>query len=152
LFPHLSVVGNIAFGIRHLPPADREERARELLELVGLEGLAERKPGHLSGGQQQRVALARALAPEPHLLLLDEPFAATDLRIRRRLRAELRRLHEITGTPMLLVTHDLHDVRDLADTLVLLDHGRVVAKGGTARLLSRPLDPFVADLAGELLD
>lgn len=149
LFPHLDVAANVAFGIRGLRPAERVARVRTLLDLVGLKDMANRRPHELSGGQQQRVALARALAPEPRLLLLDEPFAAVDLRLRRRLRAELRSIHEVTRTPMLLVTHDLAEVRALADSVVLLDGGRVIASGPTDRVFSLPLTPEVAVLMGD---
>jgi molybdate transport system ATP-binding protein len=149
LFPHLSVARNVAFGIRELPKEQRRARVESLLELVGLEGLELRRPTQLSGGQQQRVALARALATEPELLLLDEPFAAVDLRVRRRLRFELRRIHELTNTPMLLVTHDLPEVRQLSDSLVLVDEGRVRRSGHTATVLSDPSDPILSELLDE---
>jgi molybdate transport system ATP-binding protein len=149
LFPHLSVARNIAFGIPHFTREARAKRVGELLSLVGLAGMSERNPTELSGGQQQRVALARALATEPQLLLLDEPFAAVDLRVRRRLRAELRRIHEATGTPMLLVTHDLNEVRQLSDSLVLLDEGRIVRADKTGKVLGESADPHVAELLGE---
>lgn len=149
LFPHLTVAKNVGFALAHLDRSARAERVDELLRLVGLEGMQKRRPDQLSGGQQQRVALARAIAAEPRLLLLDEPFAAVDLRVRRRLRAELRRIHEATGTPMLLVTHDLREVEELSGSLVLIDHGRMVAAGPTSSLLTAPLDPRVADLLNE---
>jgi len=126
LFPHLSVAQNVAYGLTHLPEAERQADVERWLTLVGLETYASRWPRDLSGGQQQRVALARALAPAPRLLLLDEPFAAVDMGLRRRLREELRRLQQTVGTPMVLVTHDLDEVRQLADHVVVLDHGRVV--------------------------
>ncbi|MEX2583627.1 MAG: ATP-binding cassette domain-containing protein [Gemmatimonadota bacterium] len=151
LFPHLSVERNVAYGIQHLSAATRHQRVASLLGLVGLEGLERRRTTELSGGQQQRVALARALATEPELLLLDEPFAAVDLRVRRRLRAELRRIHEVTGTPMLLVTHDLTEVRQLSDSLVLIDEGRVRRAGSTPTVLADPSDPLLAELLDESL-
>ncbi|MQA92696.1 MAG: ATP-binding cassette domain-containing protein [Gemmatimonas sp.] len=149
LFPHLSVFRNVGFGIRGLPAEEGRERIGRLLELVGLEGLGKRRPTQLSGGQQQRVALARALATHPELLLLDEPFAAVDLRVRRRLRAELRRIHDVTGTPMLLVTHDVTEVRQLADSLVLIDGGRVHRSGPTAALLADRSDPLISEFLDE---
>jgi molybdate transport system ATP-binding protein len=149
LFPHLSVERNIAFGIHHLPRDRRRERVSELLQLVGLDGFHTRRPAQLSGGQQQRVALARALAPRPRLLLLDEPFSAVDFRVRRRLRAELLRIHNATGTPMLLVTHDLAEVRHLSDSLVLLDQGSVLQAGPTAEVLREPASPQAEDLLSE---
>ena len=148
LFPHLSVEQNVAFGIHSLEREARDARVAELLEMVGLRGLEKRRPNQLSGGQQQRVALARALAPQPELILLDEPFAAVDLRVRRRLREELRRIHEVTRTPMLLVTHDLHEVRELSDFLVVLDNGRVLARGDTEHVLTAPTDPEILELLG----
>lgn len=148
LFPHLTVEQNVGFGLHRLERADRAERVHRLLELVALEGLEQRRPAQLSGGQQQRVALARALATEPKLLLLDEPFAAVDLRVRRRLREELRRIHQMTGTPMLLVTHDLHEVKQLSDSLVLVEHGRVLASGPTASVLDQPQDSELMELLG----
>lgn len=130
LFPHLTVAQNVAYGLTHLPAAERQADVERWLTLVGLESYGSRWPRELSGGQQQRVALARALAPGPRLLLLDEPFAAVDMGLRRRLREELRRLQQTVGTPMLLVTHDLDEVRQLADHVVVLDHGRVVHQQG----------------------
>jgi molybdate transport system ATP-binding protein len=146
LFPHLDVAANVAFGLRDADRARRAERVRELLALVHLEGYERRYPRELSGGQQQRVALARALAPGPELLLLDEPFAALDARVRRRLRGELRALHEATDVPMLLVTHDLAEVRHLADRLVLLDAGQVLRVGPTPEVLAEPGSEVAAEL------
>jgi len=138
LFPHLDVAGNISYGLQGRSRDERERRVGELLELTGLSGHEGRRPNNLSGGERQRVALARALAPEPDLLLLDEPFAALDFRVRRGLRHELRSLHRRTGVPMILVTHSLEDVRALSDELVLIDAGRVVAAGHTSELLASP--------------
>jgi molybdenum ABC transporter ATP-binding protein len=146
LFPHLTVEKNVGYGLRELSAGERTARVEALLEIVGLAELRARRPSELSGGQQQRIALARALAPEPSLLLLDEPFAAVDQRARRRLRTELRALHDRVGTPMLLVTHDLDEVRQLADFLVLIDAGRIVRAGSVAELLTPPLDPGIAAL------
>jgi len=138
LFPHLSVGSNIAYGLSGWPRPRREERVEALLRVMGLEGYGPRDPGSLSGGERQRVALARALAPEPRILLLDEPFGALDFRVRRGLRSALLDLHDRTGVPMVLVTHSLSDVRELSDTLVLLDRGRVLNSGGTDSLLEDP--------------
>ena len=138
LFPHLTVARNVGFGLHRHSRSARSRRVEELLALVGLEGLAGSRPAQLSGGQQQRVALARALAPEPALLLLDEPFAAVDLRTRRRLRSELLRIQAATATPMILVTHDLGEVRQISDSLVVLDSGRVLQAGETGALLADP--------------
>jgi putrescine transport system ATP-binding protein len=120
----------------------------ELLELMGLEGYEARRTRSLSGGERQRVALARALAPEPELLLLDEPFAALDFRVRAELRSALEEIQRHTAVPMILVTHALDDVRALADTLVLMDRGAVVAVGPTASLLRSPPSPDAAALVG----
>jgi ABC-type sulfate/molybdate transport systems ATPase subunit len=127
LFPHLSVGENVAYGLHALPRAERAARVAEVLALVGLAGYERRAPRALSGGQQQRVALARALAPAPAVLLLDEPLAALDVPLRRRLAAELRALHERTGTPMVLVTHDPAEAARVADLVVYVDGGRVTA-------------------------
>jgi molybdate transport system ATP-binding protein len=151
LFPHLSVEKNIGYGIAALPAPELKERTEKLLELVGLTGMGNRRPAELSGGQQQRVALARALATEPELLLLDEPFAAVDVRMRKRLRAELRRIQEVTGTPMLLVTHDLTEVRQLADYVVLMDQGKVLSSGASSDILGEPLHPLLLELTEEKL-
>jgi molybdate transport system ATP-binding protein len=148
LFPHLDVAANVAFGLGGSRAA-REARVHELLEMVGLGGYERRRPRDLSGGEQQRVALARALAPRPDLLLLDEPLAALDARARRRLRAELRRIHESTGVPMVLVTHSQLEMRDLSDWIVLYDAGRVLRSGPAPEVLR---DPGSAEAAELLLD
>ena len=151
LFPHLNVAQNVGFGLHRQSASSRSRRVHELLSLIGLEGIAARRPAELSGGQQQRVALARALAPEPRLLLLDEPFAAVDLRTRRRLRSELLRIQAATSTPMILVTHDLGEVRQISDSLVVLDRGRVLQAGPTAALLADP-GRILRELAEESVD
>jgi len=125
LFPHLSVAENIAYGLHGQPRDERDARVAEMLELVGLADLARRQPRALSGGQQQRVALARSIAPRPSLLLLDEPLAALDAPLRKRLGAELRALHDRTGIPMVLVTHDPAEAMRIADSVVHIDAGRV---------------------------
>ena len=135
LFPHLDVAGNVAFGLQGMPRSRRVARVRELLDVMGLQGFERRRTGDLSGGEQQRVALARALAPEPRLLLLDEPFSALDMETRIRLLDELHQLHQRTHVPMLLVTHDLEEVRQLAHWLVRYQNGRVVGEGPTAQFL-----------------
>lgn len=127
LLPHLTVGENVAFGLKAWSRDAREARVQEMLTLVGMADFAERNPRAISGGQQQRIALARALAPRPTVLLLDEPLAALDLPLRRRLGAELRTLHEQSGVPMVLVTHDPEEAARLADVVVQLDHGRVVS-------------------------
>lgn len=132
IFPHLSVASNVGFGLHTHPAPQRARDVDELLALVGLGGFGARRPHTLSGGQLQRVALARALAPRPRLLLLDEPLAALDVPLRRQLGASLRMLHERTGTPMLLVTHDPQEADALADATVRLEGGAVVAANGFA--------------------
>jgi len=133
LFSHMSVFENVAFGLRVKPraarPSERDIRHRvhELLSLVQLDGLAERRPAQLSGGQRQRVALARALAVEPRVLLLDEPFGSLDARVRVELRRWLRRLHDELGMTSVLVTHDEEEARETADRVVTLEGGRLGA-------------------------
>jgi ABC-type sulfate/molybdate transport systems ATPase subunit len=126
LFPHLTAAENVAYGLHALAPAERRDRVAECLALVGLTDRADHRPRALSGGQQQRVALARALAPSPDLLLLDEPLAALDAPLRARLGDELRALHERTGVPMVLVTHDPAEAARVADATVYLETGHVV--------------------------
>jgi ABC-type sulfate/molybdate transport systems ATPase subunit len=126
LFSHLTVAENVAYGLVERSDAERQAEVSRWLALVGLESYGTRWPRELSGGQQQRVALARALAPAPRMLLLDEPFAAVDMGLRKRLREELRRIQRTVGTPMLLVTHDLDEVRQIADHVIVMDAGRVV--------------------------
>lgn len=144
LFPHMSARSNVTAALGHLPAKGRRERARELLQLVGLEGLEERRPHLLSGGQQQRVAIARALAREPKILLLDEPFSAIDRRARRALQSEIANLRARIGSSILLVTHDLGEVEALADRIVVLDQGRVLASGTPSEVMSNRSSPEVS--------
>lgn len=150
LFPHLTVVDNIAFGLRSrgTPRPAATATARQWLERVGLAAEAERKPGSLSGGQAQRVALARALATNPALLLLDEPMAALDASTRVELRRDLRRHLESFRGVRLLVTHDPVEAMAMADRLVILEHGRVLQSGTPAEVTQRPRSRYVADLVG----
>lgn len=120
LFPHLTVAANIEFGLHKWPRAKRKERVRAMLELVHLQDLAERYPHELSGGQQQRVALARALAPEPSVLLMDEPFSSLDSGLKAEIRAELREILAKAGTTCLLVSHDQQDVEAICDRAVVI--------------------------------
>src|SRR3546814_8483630 len=124
LFPHLDVDDNVAFGLRGRPRAGRRERVAEMLALVGLEGSARAFPHELSGGQQQRVALARALAPDPALLLLDEPFSNLDTETRQRLAGELRGLLRASGATVLMVTHDQGEAFAMADHVGVMAGGR----------------------------
>jgi len=148
LFPHLTVVGNIGYGLGRLPAGDRSRRVRELLELLGLADLGRRYPRQLSGGQQQRVALARAVARRPRLLLLDEPLSALDAPTREQLRRELRRWLAALGVPAVLVTHDRLDTQVLGDQVVILEAGRVRQSGPVAEVFSRPASPEVARIVG----
>jgi molybdate transport system ATP-binding protein len=148
LFPHLTVAGNVAFGLRDLPRAERRRRVGELLDLLGIPGLEERYPAQLSGGQQQRVALARAVARRPRLLLLDEPLSALDAATREQLRPELRRYLAAVGVPVVLVTHDRVEAMALADHLVVLDAGRVLQQGDVPEVFTRPADLRVARSVG----
>lgn len=150
LFPHLSALANVAFGPRAqgTPRAAAESRARDLLDAVGVGGLAARRPAQLSGGQQQRVALARALAPRPGLLLLDEPLAALDVDATPAMRTLLRRVIADGKQTALLVTHDALDALVLADRVVVLDRGRIVESGPVRDVLARPRSAFSARIAG----
>jgi len=145
LFPHLSAQRNVALASSR---ADPLAHAAELLTRLGLGGLAQRRPAELSGGQQQRVALARALAREPDVLLLDEPFSAVDQPARHDLYRELAELHRSVALPIVLVTHDLHEARRLADRMVILDRGRTLQQGTPAQVLSQPRNARVAELVG----
>jgi len=147
LFPHLSARANIEFGIAHWPRERRRHSVERLLGLLGLDGLADRRPSQLSGGQQQRVALARALAPEPTLLLLDEPFSALDPPLRWTLRREISALRARLGLTVLLVTHDLNEAHALADRIVVYDAGRVLQQGSRTDVFRRPRSRRVAELA-----
>src|ERR671935_1733023 len=149
-FKHMSVYENVAFGlrIRHRPRPEIRERVGELLRLGQLEGFAERYPAQLSGGQRQRMGLARALAVDPKVLLLDEPFGALDARVRKELRAWLRRLHDETGTTTLIVTHDQEEAMDVADRIVVLDHGRIEQAASPRELYDSPANEFVMSFVG----
>lgn len=145
LFPHLNVEGNVAFGLRRWEKGRRTARVRELLDLVGLSDAARRYPHELSGGQQQRVALARALAPEPELLLLDEPFSNLDVDTRERLAFEVRDILKKTGHTALLVTHNQAEAFAIADRIGIMDKGRIIQWDTPYALHHAPVSPFVAD-------
>jgi len=149
-FKHLTVRENVAFGlrIRKRPKEEIRGRVDELLELVQLNGLAERYPAQLSGGQRQRMALARALAVEPKVLLLDEPFGALDARVRKELRTWLRRLHEDVHVTTILVTHDQEEAMDVADRIVLMNEGRIEQTGKPRDLYEHPASEFVMGFVG----
>jgi iron(III) transport system ATP-binding protein len=144
LFPHLSVAGNVAFGLTALSPRERAVRVSEVLSQVGMGAFAEAYPHVLSGGQQQRVALARALAPRPRVLLLDEPFSGLDARLREQIREDTLRVLKRSGTATLMVTHDPEEAMFMADRIYLMDSGRVVQSGSPDMLYRRPVTPFVA--------
>jgi iron(III) transport system ATP-binding protein len=147
LFPHLTVAGNVGFGLRR--GARRRSRVEELLELVGLAGFGDRMPAELSGGQQQRVAVARALAPEPALVLLDEPFSALDAGLRAEIRADVRAALHATGATAVLVTHDQEEALGIADLVAVLRDGRVVQSGSPTAVYTEPADLGVATFVGE---
>ena len=147
LFPHLSVGANVAYGLR-FRGGDRRSRVRDLLALVGLSGYERRKPHQLSAGQQQRVALARALAPEPRVLLLDEPLSALDAALRKDLRGELRALLERLGMTALYVTHDQEEALALADRVAVMREGRLDQVAPPEELYAKPRTPFVASFLG----
>jgi iron(III) transport system ATP-binding protein len=145
LFPHLTIGQNIQFGLFRWPTAWRRTRLDEMLRLVGLEGMARRYPHELSGGQQQRVALARALAPNPQLLLLDEPFSNLDVTLRQQLREEVQAILAQAGITSVLVTHDQEEALSLADTLAVIDQGRIVQYATPDEVVQRPCTRFVAE-------
>jgi len=150
LFPHLSVFENVAFGLRmqRVPPPELRERVEGALALVGLPDFGSRRPGRLSGGEQQRVALARALVNRPPLLLLDEPLAALDRKLRLRLQEELRGIQRDSGIAFLHVTHDQEEALRLGDRVAVMDGGRVLQVGAPDAVYRRPRTAFVADFLG----
>jgi sulfate transport system ATP-binding protein len=149
-FKHMTVWDNVAFGltVRKRPKSEVRTRVHELLELVQLEGLAERYPAQLSGGQRQRMALARALAVEPQVLLLDEPFGALDARVRKELRAWLRRLHEEVHVTTIIVTHDQEEAMEVAGQIVVINDGRLEQVGTPPELYDSPANEFVMSFVG----
>lgn len=152
LFEHLTVSQNIAFGleIRQAQPAKIRSKVRDLLDLIQLSGLGERYPAQLSGGQRQRVALARALAVDPQVLLLDEPFSALDARIRKDLRAWLRKLHEEIRVTTAIVTHNRQEAMEVADRIVIMNEGRIEQVGTPAEIYDRPANAFVMSFIGKV--
>lgn len=150
LFPHLDVLENVTFGLEALPARQRRERAMELLVQLGMERYAASYPHTLSGGQQQRVALARALAPEPGLMLLDEPFSSLDARLRDRIRDDTLHVLKQVGAATLLVTHDPEEAMFMADRIALMRDGRIVQTGTPRELYCAPCDPFVVNFFGEV--
>jgi ABC-type Fe3+/spermidine/putrescine transport system ATPase subunit len=146
LFPHMTVEKNIAYGLAGR--ADRRQRVAEMLALVGLDGLGGRYPHALSGGQQQRVALARALAPQPDIVLLDEPFSNLDMALRRQVREDVQRILRALGVSAILVTHDQAEAMALADRIVVMNNGRVMQIGAPLEVYRRPANTFVASFIG----
>lgn len=149
LFPHLSVADNVGFGLRKLASDERAARVRKLLDVVGLSAIGDKFPHELSGGQQQRVALARALAPQPDLLLLDEPFSNLDVDLRERLALEVREILGALGTTAVLVTHDQHEAFAIADRIGVMQEGVIVQWDTAYNLYHRPETRFVADFIGQ---
>jgi sulfate transport system ATP-binding protein len=152
LFRHMSVFENVAFAlrVRRRPQAEVKRRVEQLLALVRLEGYESRRPSQLSGGQRQRVALARALAAEPRVLLLDEPFGALDARVRQELRQWLRGLHRQVSCTTVLVTHDQEEAFEVADRVVVMNHGRVEQVGSPHEVFEKPASPFVMGFVGNV--
>lgn len=150
LFPHLSVLDNVAFGLRQrgVGTAERHRKAHEMIERVGLTGLADRYPGNLSGGQRQRVALARALVIEPPLLMFDEPLSNLDAKLRVDMRVEIRRMQRAAGTTALYVTHDQEEAFSISDRVAIMHRGRIMQLDAPEVLYSRPANAFVADFVG----
>ena len=151
LFPHLNVYENIAFGLRmqKLPEAEIKERVMEMLEVVNLKGFEHRRPEALSGGQQQRVAIARALVNRPKVLLLDEPLAALDLKLRKDMQIELKRIQQQVGITFIYVTHDQEEALTMSDTIVVMDKGSIQQIGTPEDIYNEPKNAFVADFIGE---
>jgi putrescine transport system ATP-binding protein len=151
LFPHMSVRGNVAFGLKQesLSAHEIDKRVAEMLQLVQMEAFAHRRPAQLSGGQRQRVAIARSLAKRPKLLLLDEPMAALDRRLREQTRLELAAIQKRLGIAFILVTHDQEEAMSLADRMAVMDAGRIVQIGAPREIYARPASRFVAGFIGD---
>lgn len=134
LFPHMTVAKNIMFGIKKMNKSDREERMMDMLKLVNLEEYKDKYPYELSGGQQQRIAIARALAPNPSILLLDEPFSNLDANLKERIRNELKEIIQKADITSIFVTHDIEDAKALADKVIIIDKGKIIKEGSTSDL------------------
>ncbi|MGH2404374.1 MAG: ABC transporter ATP-binding protein [bacterium] len=150
LFPHMTVADNVGYGlmIRKVPRPKRETRVRDMLDLVQLPGLGDRRPSQLSGGQRQRVALARALINRPRVLLLDEPLGALDLKLRQQMQIELKTLQERVGITFIYVTHDQEEALTMSDRLAVFNHGRIEQVGSPSEVYERPATDFVAGFVG----
>jgi spermidine/putrescine transport system ATP-binding protein len=149
LFPHLDIFENVAFGLRRRGAKDVKQKVDEVLELIELAHLARRKPTQLSGGQQQRVALARAIVNRPSVLLLDEPLGALDLKLRRQMQLELKRIQTEVGLTFVHVTHDQEEAMTMADTIAVMNNGRIEQLGDPASLYENPVTTFVANFLGQ---
>ena len=151
LFPHMTVAQNIGFGLEMLgkPKSEVQARVAEMLKLVRMEKLAERRTSQISGGQQQRVALARALAPQPKVLLLDEPLSALDYKLRKEMQIELKRLQGETGITFIFVTHDQEEALAMSDRIAVMSGGKILQVGSPWEIYDRPAERFVADFIGE---
>jgi spermidine/putrescine transport system ATP-binding protein len=152
LFPHMSVYDNVAFGlkVKHVPRAEHRERVHEMLRVVSLEGFDRRRARQLSGGQQQRVALARALVNRPAALLLDEPLGALDVKLRKQMQLELKRIQHDLGTTFVYVTHDQEEALAMSDRIAVMNGGRVEQTGSPREIYEHPRTAFVADFVGSL--
>src|SRR6186997_963154 len=152
LFPHMSVVDNVSFGLelKRVPRGERRDRVKQMLQVVQLEGMEKRKPQQLSGGQQQRVALARALVNRPAALLLDEPLGALDVKLRKQMQLELKRIQSELGTTFVYVTHDQDEALSMSDRIAVMNHGRVEQIAGPREIYEHPATAFVADFIGSL--
>jgi spermidine/putrescine transport system ATP-binding protein len=152
LFPHMSIYDNVAFGLRvkGVPRGEHQGRIEEILEVVALRGYERRKPRELSGGQQQRVALARALVNRPAALLLDEPLGALDVKLRKQMQHELKRIQTELGTTFVYVTHDQEEALAMSDRIAVMNGGRIEQIGAPREIYERPVTPFVADFIGSL--
>ena len=151
LFPHLNVFENVAFGLRlkKLPELEIRSRVLSMIELVGLKGFERRNPTSMSGGQQQRVAIARALVNQPKVLLLDEPLGALDLKLRKEMQTELKRIQQTTGITFIYVTHDQEEALSMSDTVVVMSKGYIQQIGTPEDIYNEPTNSFVADFIGE---
>jgi spermidine/putrescine transport system ATP-binding protein len=152
LFPHMSIYDNVAFGLRvkRVPRAEHRDRVLEMLRIVALEGFERRRPRQLSGGQQQRVALARALVNRPAALLLDEPLGALDVKLRKQMQLELKRIQHELGTTFVYVTHDQEEALAMSDRIAVMNKGKVEQVAGPREIYERPATAFVADFIGSL--
>src|SRR3954470_7408738 len=152
LFPHMSVLDNVSFGLelKRVPRGERRDRVKQMLEVVQLEGMEKRKPQQLSGGQQQRVALAGALVNRPAALLLDEPLGALDVKLRKQMQLELKRIQSTLGTTFVYVTHDQEEALAMSDRIAVMNAGRVEQTGNPREIYEHPRTAFVADFIGSL--